>query len=185
MRRLDEIQVLRAIAVIFVFFEHIAAINHGAFGVDIFFVISGFVIVYSTVSDAKHFLLKRVLKIVPLYWGTTLCIFVFVTIFPSLFRSTIVSVDFLFKSLIFIPFEIEPGIVQPILRIGWTLNYELFFYIIFFLAMKISYQYRGLIACSALILLVFLGNLLHFNSVVLRFYTNPILLEFVYGMICY
>jgi peptidoglycan/LPS O-acetylase OafA/YrhL len=175
---------LRATAAIAVVTHHIPLFANGAWGVDLFFAISGFIMCHVTESSGRNFFAKRFIRVVPLYWGATLAIFGVALVAPSLLNSTTDSVSDLVKSLLFIPF-VKAGHVQPVLYLGWTLNYEIFFYLLFAASLAFSHRYRALI-CSALILLI-VGScyLFSYESVPLRFFTDPILIEFVYGMLCF
>lgn len=182
--RFESIQALRGIASLFVVLEHIRFLNCGAFGVDIFFVISGFMIMFSTGSgQPEHFLRKRLLRILPLYYIMTVGTFLLLVFFPGMFQQSKADPVFLVKSLLFIPFDIGGGAVQPLMRIGWTINCEIFFYLLFSLAMKISYRYRGPV-CGGLILAV-VGSAQMVSGVSLSFYGNPVMLEFVFGIAVY
>lgn len=199
----DSIQTLRGIAALLVLAEHIRFFARGAFGVDIFFVISGFIIMLTTHHSTEYFLRKRLLRIVPFYYLMTLATFGLLLLFPAMFEQSTASPVFLVKSLLFLPFDIGGGILQPLLRIGWTVNCEIFFYLLFALALRISHRYRGLICSLLLILFVGTAALLSgantwtgvpFPSgngqpssfhALLYFWGNPIMLEFILGILCY
>ncbi|WP_027170624.1 acyltransferase [Methylobacterium sp. 10] len=191
------IQSLRAIAAYLVVCFHCQVLlfghlkySMGSWGVDIFFVISGFVMAYTTdgrIAPPHQFIIKRLVRVVPLYWFMTMAVFLAALSMPFLFRSIDDGLGHLLMSLAFIPFEKSNGLIQPILFLGWTLNYELFFYCLFFLSLYIypevtRYFYLSL----AMIALVIFGLLFRPENVVGRFYTDPIILEFVAGIwICY
>lgn len=181
----NSIQGLRAIAALFVILEHIRFLNCGAFGVDIFFCISGFMIMFSTHKSTGHFMKKRLIRILPLYYLMTIGTFLLLLLFPSMFENTTANPSFLIKSLLFIPFDIGGGILQPLMRIGWTVNCEIFFYLLFYLAFHISHRYRGLICSGFLGLLVLLNQVLPHDFAPLRFYGDYFMLEFVLGILCY
>lgn len=73
--KLDSIQLLRAIAATAVVVYHIPLFREGAWGVDIFFVISGFIMALVTERSTRHFFAKRVIRVVPLYWLGTFGVF--------------------------------------------------------------------------------------------------------------
>ena len=100
-----------------------------ASGVDLFFVISGFIMVYSS-EDLfgargawRTFLTRRLVRIVPLYWLTTA-----ITI-PLM--SLTVDWQSLLGSYFFIPYRAPSNAIVPLHGVGWTLNLEMFFYVIF------------------------------------------------------
>ena len=88
-----------------------------------------------------------------------------------------------FSSLFFLPYWTEHTEFTPLLNLGWTLNYEVFFYLLFHFSMKISFAYREII-CSALIFFVYFAlNVSDFDKhSAFSFYSNGILIEFVFGM---
>lgn len=184
-RRFNSIQFLRGITALFIVLEHVRFLNCGAFGVDIFFCISGFMIMFSTHKSTKHFLPKRLIRILPLYYGMTLLTYLLLLVFPGMFSVSSPKAEYLIKSILFIPFDIGEGAIQPLMRIGWTVNCEIFFYLIFFVALRISHRLRGLISSLLLLLIVILAQLLPDNSVILSFYGNPVMLEFILGILCY
>lgn len=150
---LISIQCLRAIAAWLVFFHHyvgtfynyksttpvaLLLTKYGDFGVDVFFVISGFVMHYS--SNAKRqngfsFAVKRIARIVPVYWFYTAVLMVAQIGFPT-FSWTGYTTETLVYSLLFLPSDNPAGLgVFPFLSVGWTLNYEMLFYSIITLSM--------------------------------------------------
>ena len=122
------LQVLRFVAALAVVLFHIGSglqiefgyqnniFVFGAAGVDIFFVISGFIIAYTTdaTKGAWVFCRRRVVRIVPLYWTLTLGVAAVALARPDLLNSTVVNGETLLKSLFFIPFEKTNGMVQPV-----------------------------------------------------------------------
>ena len=201
--RFPQIQALRGLAALLVVTQHIRFLGQGAFGVDIFFCISGFMIMLTTYQDTKAFFRKRLIRILPFYYLMTIGTFLLLVFFPSLFEQTKASVSQLFKSLLFIPFDMGNGVIQPLLRIGWTVNCEMFFYLIFWISFHISHKYRGIVCSGILFVLVGAGALLTggasfdgMASVFLAnnpsalwapvlFYADPIMLEFALGILCY
>lgn len=181
----NNIQALRGIAALFVLIEHVRFLNCGAFGVDIFFCISGFMIMFSTHEVKKGFLTKRLIRILPLYYLMTLGTYALLVLFPSLFEQTTANLAFLIKSLLFIPFDIGQGIIQPLMRIGWTVNCEIFFYLIFAICQSISHRYRGVISSIVLLIMVGMGQLLSPVGAVFAFYSQPVMLEFTLGILLY
>jgi exopolysaccharide production protein ExoZ len=191
---LNNIQVLRALAALMVAFAHLAVLNPGlrfievgTLGVEVFFVISGFVMVYITRSRETRpteFMLNRIMRIAPLYWLLTIGVFSLALIMPALLGATQAEPVDLIKSLFFIPYVKQSGLMQPVLFLGWTLNYEMFFYLLFSVSLLVPdmrLRVAGLVA--GLALLVGFGVFLAPQAPMARFYTSPIMLDFCYGMV--
>lgn len=159
-------------------------------GVDIFFVISGFVIVYA--SDrlfgrpgvAFPFLKRRIGRIAPLYWLTTLLVLAVLLIRPELMRTAIATPELVAASFLFIPWPRPDGNMQPIYSLGWTLNYEMFFYVLFAMALALRLPRRQTIFAVAAVLLALtvLGRLEPALPQPLAFWTSLLMLEFALGM---
>lgn len=183
-QKFDSIQALRGIAAIFVALSHLSFVGVGAFGVDIFFCISGFIMMYVTEKGGKNFLLKRIIRIVPLYYLLTVFTYLALYFLPRMFETTTARVSYLFQSFFFIPYEIE-GVIQPIVRVGWTINYEMFFYVLFFISMKISHKYRGLLCSVLLLLLAAAGEFFQLPGTILKFWCSELLIEFIFGILSF
>jgi exopolysaccharide production protein ExoZ len=199
---IKNIQVLRAVAALLVVFDHWAALyggllervgKCGAVGVDIFFVISGFVMIHATsgrtVSPVR-FAVSRMIRIVPLYWTFTVLLVLGATIAPAVFRSTTTDIAPLLKSLFFVPYEpyapdvSQRGNVSPVLFTGWTLNYEMFFYAIFSLSLFLrQVVWQRLAVLAVLGALVLAGLVFRPAGMLTKFYTASLLLEFGYGIL--
>lgn len=181
--KLNGLELLRFLAALAVVFAHIPSIGIGIFGVDIFFVISGFVMMLSTSNNSDNFMLKRIIRIVPLYWMATLGTFAIATVAPILLTSTDASLIDLAKSLFFIPFDKNGVGHQPIFGLGWTLNYEMYFYVLFSLSCLLSTRYRGCIVVGLVALNVLILD--DFESFIAKTYSNLIVLEFGLGVVLY
>jgi exopolysaccharide production protein ExoZ len=190
---IDNIQVLRALAAALVVFVHLEVFlrafgllpfGHG--GVDLFFVISGFIMVYTTRQKPVGpgaFLLNRFVRIAPLYWVLTAAVYAVALVAPSLLGATSKDPVQLCESFLFIPFRKSNGLIQPVLFVGWTLNYEMFFYALFAVGLLDPKRERGVLAViAALVALVALGRMLSSPAAVYTFYTDPVVLEFGFGM---
>jgi exopolysaccharide production protein ExoZ len=113
----------------------------GAAGVDLFFIISGFIIVYASEplfgkpAGPQVFFLRRLIRIAPLYWTVTAFFIVLFLASPNGFAATIAasntSIGAIIASFMFLPFARPDGTMFPLHSVGWTLNYEVFFYVIF------------------------------------------------------
>ena len=149
------LQILRAVAALGVVIYHIdyhfvAGVHTDFLGVATFFAISGFIMCFITRDEAEGFLISRIIRIVPLYW---LCTFARLAV---LYRQELLDLSFwadnaalIVRSLFFLPSE-----EQPLVAVGWTLNFEIYFYVVFATALWFSRRFAPLIA-SAIILGVF------------------------------
>ncbi len=199
MVQIESLQVLRAVAAISVFFFHFFLYLYlefdlfggnlfsvGAFGVDIFFVVSGFIICLASRNDTSpvRFMQKRMSRILPLYYLLTLGIFAVALLAPHLLYSTTANTENLIKSLLFIPYAKENGLVQPLLFLGWTLNYEMFFYLVFALCMFAG-RHRIFLVMAVIVALVIVGKVAALESVPAQFFTSGIMLNFAWGCLVY
>ena len=194
--KLHSLQYLRAIAATAVVWSH-AAIQvdgykpflreTGAFGVDIFFVISGFIMVY--ISKPTHtpvdFFINRVKRVVPLYWFFTLFMAAILLFLPSIFKNSTFDLLATVKSLLFIPETSisHPEHVWPILAPGWSLNYEMYFYALFALALFAPAKMRVWVITLLISIIFLAANMMGGEGPIATFYSSSIVFEFVFGMV--
>jgi exopolysaccharide production protein ExoZ len=204
--KLNNIQVLRAFAALSVVVYHTGFAfpslrNFGSYGVDVFFVISGYIMarilddrLQPNLAPGAHpgdfFLRRRILRIVPPYWFFTLLLFFVSMRLPALMGSTRASYIELFKSLFFIPFAKYGFVIQPLLFIGWSLNYEMFFYLALAIGVLIHKRFAFRIPSvtfgAALVLVTMLACMPFRDSNVLAtFYSRDLSLEFLLGILSY
>lgn len=160
----------------------------GANGVRLFFVISGFVMVLSSeglknkIGGWKIFAVKRIIRIVPIYWIVTTYKLLILVFASSFILHARLDILYIIKSYFFIPAVNVDGSISPLLGVGWTLNFEMFFYLMFTIAMAL--RINTLLFLSfifiPLTILSFYKNP-HWPDA--RFYADPIVLDFLYGMI--
>lgn len=178
---IGNLQALRAYAAISVALFHFSLVpasampwHFGSFGVDLFFVLSGFIIAYSADRDSRHFLAHRLIRVLPTYWivtslGAAICL---------LGMPALDVLGWWGQSAAFLT---NAQGRPPIIFVGWTLVYELAFYLIFALALGVA---RKAAPVAAIVLLVLLGLALPLiplsAATVLRPW--PLLLEFAYGI---
>lgn len=193
--RLENLHVLRAVAAISVVLVHLESVlvriglpPAGNGGVDIFFVISGFIMVYICTTPSVSpgsFMKNRITRIVPLYWAVTFFVFFAAAATKNVFRNTTAGPLQLLMSLFFIPFQkAAVGAPQPIVFVGWTLNYEMFFYCLFAFGLALPNRRLAIAGVAvAMVILVVLGATFTPSATIPAFYTNPMILEFVCGML--
>ena len=211
MTQIASVQILRGIAALTVAFGHIqhdakvqslklagASKPAGAFetvhwlpwnaGVDLFFVISGFVMVYASErlfarsGAAGEFLGRRIARIAPLYWMLT-ALYLLILLRGSWSEArALPSLADVAASFAFWPTDaFGDGAPRPILILGWTLNYEMFFYALFALFIGLARERAVLCVALALGGLVVLGAAVPPGAPAPFFWTRPIVLEFALG----
>ena len=193
--KIASIQYLRALAALSVSLYHTLNIvqylenRHIAYfyilssGVDLFFCISGYII--WTTNWCKpvsplQFTWNRLTRVVPLYW-----VFTGLAAIVSFFsnpESTSLSVHAIVFSLLMVPYSSWK--MWPILGVGWTLNYEMFFYAVFAILMMVAPRKNLFITVlSFMAAMVVLGQSVEFKQPALIVYTGSMLTEFMFGMI--
>jgi peptidoglycan/LPS O-acetylase OafA/YrhL len=195
------VQALRAVAALMVVLDHciigwFTRVLHrstdslfwtnGAAGVDIFFAISGFVMIVQLSGLAKHrkpillFLQRRVTRIVPLYWlSTTLKVAILVAI-PVLANDTRITLHNIIGSYLFIFTPDARNDLFPVIALGWTLNFEMFFYVTFAFAMLFKNRIMGVLA-GLLGVLAVVGMFYQPTWLPVTRVASPLLLEFLFG----
>jgi exopolysaccharide production protein ExoZ len=202
---LTNLQICRGLAAVMVVighsfrdFEFIAAktglevterVVNWSCGVDIFFVISGFIMVHVAGSDfgtphgPQRFMLKRFLRIAPLYWLVTTVLLGGAMIAPSLLNVPIGGLQHVLTSYFFVPdWRPDMSSIQPVMALGWTLNYEMLFYVVFASCMLLPFKLgiaalTGFFVCGVAARAGFEIEQTQFS-----FWFNPIVLEFVFGV---
>lgn len=163
----------------------------GNFGVDVFFVISGFIMIYSHYDDFAvpgsqwRFLSNRFRRIVPNYWALTMIGALVILLMPSL-SSMGRTFDpyWVFASLMFIPYASNSGIQLPVLGLGWTLNYEMYFYFVFSFVLLLPRRLGLLIMALWFLASIAIGSLIepHAHSPLTKQMTSWLLIEFLMGI---
>jgi exopolysaccharide production protein ExoZ len=194
LKELVGVQYLRAFSVALVIFHHLTSetkfisLQLGGFGVEIFFVISGFIMWHTTVEtniSVIDFWRHRIVRIVPLYW---ICLSILVAIAmltPGTLNSSILTPENTFKSFLFVPhFHVVQKIIAPILIPGWSLDYEMYFYFLFGIALLVRSTFlRAALIAVVLLSLVTAGIVIQPKDAVAIVYTHPDLLKFLGGII--
>ncbi|MEH3118689.1 MAG: acyltransferase [Methylorubrum populi] len=158
-------------------------------GVDVFFVVSGFIIVhaagplYGQPGARGRFLAHRLARLAPLYWLVSGLYLALGLAAPALLGGEGGRPGWAHSlaSFLFWPAARADGAVLPLYGLGWTLNYEMAFYGLF--ALGLGLTRRGAVAwlAGALALGVGVGRLIPGLPVPLAFWSDPIVLEFAFG----
>lgn len=200
--KLANVQALRAIAVLMVVAVHVGnrfgweprylggtsflgwVTIPGQVGVDLFFVISGLIMTITTFHHdhgavaSGRFILRRVMRIYPIYWVvSSLALVVFLT-HPDLVNSHSDQPPQVFESFTLLP---QAGL--PLLAVGWTLTFEMYFYLVFAGALLLNRKRLPWIlggwGVMTIVLAIFFSDS---NAPALQLLTSPLLLEFVFGV---
>lgn len=150
---INNLQALRALAAIGVVVFHVGLLpatslpfTIGAAGVDLFFVLSGFIIAYSASHDARQFLARRLIRILPAYWIAT----AIAALFVLQAMSPPETLYWLVQSLFYLP---GPGGRPVLIFVAWTLVYELAFYLLYWLALRAGTRRAPVVAIAMLLVL--------------------------------
>ncbi|MDX8434620.1 acyltransferase [Mesorhizobium abyssinicae] len=194
-RDLFGLQILRAIAAIGVIVRHTLDMSDGSeagrfspawltaaggAGVDLFFVISGFIMVYVSFPQGqppdtpKRFIVKRATRIFPLYWICSATIAAISLI--GFLRNMHIDSYTIFNSAFLLPGE-------KLIYVAWTLSYEIYFYIIF----AVSLCFGRILPTSVSAIFMMIGGILIGreiqNSTLADFASSPLVLEFCFGIV--
>jgi exopolysaccharide production protein ExoZ len=193
---LNGIQVLRATAALLVVLHHTLQASggeiappkspywfttFGAAGVDIFFVISGFIMFYVSFPTGRpsvtpaSFLLKRITRIYPFYWFSMALAFGLWS--KGLFNPSQIDADILIRSFFLIP---SNGFIVDV---AWTLVYEMYFYVIFAATLTFCRPLVSLFGTSAVIIILCAFGRFAPNDTLRVFLGNTISVEFCFGLI--
>jgi len=183
---LGPVQVLRAIAASMVVVTHCYLyvvphqplfVNLGTLGVAIFFIISGFIMYHTCRNQwtgspavARGFFARRLHRIVPLYWLVTSAIVALLLVAGHAVPAWKAALSYLF-----IPYDFNGEKFRPVLGVGWTLDFEMFFYLLFAAALLLPKR----IGLPAVLGLLAVLGLAGFGFAL----TQPIILLFGVGIV--
>ena len=188
------VQYLRGIAALMVVLHHIeikggqygnGALNGyhiGYFGVDLFFIISGFIMCNTTWNKEvtfSKFMSARITRILPLYWLITCAALAVFIVAPGMVNAgggvTSVWASYL----------LAPNGARYLVDNGWTLRYEFFFYLIFGATLLIKTHQRGLMISAIIAMLALAGFFVQPENPWGKFFLDKLLLEFVMGIFAF
>ena len=148
--------------------------------------ISGFIITYITRADSRQFIQQRLVRIVPLYWLCTLGTLAAVRLLKDSGRTWAdAGLGNVLKSLLFVPYRDTHGEIQPILSVGWTLNLEMFFYMLFAAALMISRRWGPLLTCLALVSIKIVHRQLGCSALLCEFYAHDYTIFLILGILSF
>lgn len=128
---------------------------------------------------------NKLLRLCPLYYTVTLLSAGAHFAVPDLFRDTLVTGKTVLMSLLFLPCYAKNGTIYPVYGVGWTLNLEMFFYVLMFFAIKINKRYRGELVAGMTGVLVISGRIYPFQSAAMKSWTSINMLYFLAGIFLY
>lgn len=189
--RLFGLQALRGVAAVMVLIGHVLAEAEHYFalqlsgdavpwtrGVDIFFVITLSASRYAGQPGAFRW--RRVLRVVPLYYLFTTLMVAALLVLPNGAKDTTLDPAQILSSYGFFPYADSDGRISPVLSLGWTLNYEIFFYALMALCLALP---RPLVKVAGMLMaLALLGLVVDFTTPPLAVWTIPLILEFLFGI---
>ncbi|HDR8974267.1 TPA: acyltransferase [Burkholderia vietnamiensis] len=198
------IQAMRALAALLVLCFHVYAVEgkylgdhaipqalgmFGTCGVDLFFVISGFVMASTAQSQlgsaecAVDFLKRRALRIYPIYWFYSFIVLVVMLVMPQWVNASAGHHADILSS-----FLLLPSTSLPLLMQGWTLTFEMFFYVVFagIVACGTARSFSRMLTAWALATCgaAYWATHASVSNPVVNVVANPIVLEFIAGCFC-
>ncbi|HEY0148241.1 MAG TPA: acyltransferase [Allosphingosinicella sp.] len=189
--RLIGVQYLRALAALQVVVYHSSVeadrlILLGNFGVPLFFVVSGFIMMVVTERECSPFafLRRRIARVAPIYWIATTTLLGLAALQGWAFWADRARWPHVAFSYLFLPWGRANADEHffPILGVGWTLNYEMFFYALVGLSLLLPGRFKVAALSAVMLGLVALGALAQPTFAILAFWTEPVILQFLAGV---
>jgi len=201
---LGRVQVLRFFAAAAVLFAHLQheiltrfpdeiafkpfLLIDGGVGVDIFFVISGFIMYHVSYKRfgeqgaVRQFLVRRFFRVAPLYYFATLLMLTATVMFSKAVSISQPSFGAIAASFLFFPMTNSLDQTAPVLKLGWTLNFEAYFYVVFALALALNRRMGLIVMTLVLSVIVGLAQLLSSPPVPIAFWGQSLAFEFLSGV---
>jgi len=162
-----------------------ADIKTGASGVPIFFVVSGFIMMFishMSPQTPREFLRNRIARVAPIYWLLTVAAVIAIFAGGAVFGQRSVDSRSILTSLMFLPDLRDGGLVGPVIYVGWSLNYEMMFYAIFAACLLLNGTIKRLFALNFTILALWVAGTTVENAY-LGYWGSDIILAFAGGSI--
>ena len=180
------LQAIRGMVALFVVVSH-SGIKPGigTFSVASFFTLSGCIMAMLLEEQPSpfQFIKSRIIRTIPLYWAVTLVTAALSLVAPSLRNSGDVPTwSKLAMSLLFIPYTNSTGAIAPIFSLGWTLNFEIYFYLLLALGLALSRRHARLFAGAAMLTLGIVAHLARGDTTARWFLGDPSALQFALGL---
>ncbi|WP_068072768.1 acyltransferase family protein [Novosphingobium lentum] len=161
----------------------------GGIGVDIFFVISGFIMYYIAGDDfgggaraSLQFIRRRLMRVAPLYFGATVLVLLVALTSGEVVASGPLTVVQTVASFLFIPWPNAFGQVVPILKLGWALNLQVYFYVVFAIALAWPRRTGLALLCVILVLMMAAARMVSGVPLAVVFWGQGMVAEFLAGI---
>jgi peptidoglycan/LPS O-acetylase OafA/YrhL len=157
------------------------------FGFHIFFVVSGFIMIHTTrdfgaPGAPRRFLLRRIVRVVPLYWLLTIPLAIGALLAPQAFGIATNKYQYVLSSFFFLRVARAGDDLRPLLGQGWTLDYEMFFYAAFAVALLLPRRWGIAALTIGFGGLTLLGRHVGTDTPILFTFTDDMILEFLFGV---
>lgn len=197
--RFETIQALRFVAALAVVVAHSAFYARerlgveapdldalGAAGVGLFFTISGFIMVKlrddDPTQDPRRFAWRRISRIIPLYWIMTSFKLAVILVAADVVTTAVIDPTAVVSSYLLLPSHNELGHIEPVWTVGWTLVFEMAFYLV--VTAAIAFRIDPIVLAAPLLVAGAAASVLRPESgSAWWFYASPVLLFFLAGML--
>lgn len=170
------------------FQPHLTYPGWGAIAVDIFFVISGFVMWHMMMMQPVSFgeyCRKRFVRAIPFYWAMTSFVVAVMLLAPRLLSTSRFDFAHVVASYFFVPWlhPVLRGEFAPVIIPGWTLDFEIAFYLVLGFGLFVPLRWRALAVVAAILAAALSPAVIAIHSPILVFYTQPLIVNFASGIL--